>query len=134
VTIRPRNFEELTINSYIPGYIHAFYLLHIWQDRRKQYLTGNPPKSRAPFVFSEKIQSGGSWGAAYRRNKNAEQTRLLKVRAAASPGVKADNAAQEKVGGKKAGVEEPAMVLLETLSPQQPAIRVEIDVAAARKK
>ncbi|SPQ21645.1 5372684d-94fe-4a69-9bb9-72c95e8081b4 [Thermothielavioides terrestris] len=49
----------LTIWLWIPGLIHAFYLLFVYFDRREKYKMGHPPLQRAPFVFSNKIQSGG---------------------------------------------------------------------------
>jgi hypothetical protein len=36
----------------------------VYYDRREQYRIGAPPMGRAPFVYSEKIQTGGM---AYRR-------------------------------------------------------------------
>jgi hypothetical protein len=39
--------------------IHAFYLLFVYFDRREKYKTGRPPLQRAPFVWSDKVQSGG---------------------------------------------------------------------------
>ncbi|KAK4241283.1 hypothetical protein C8A03DRAFT_12450 [Achaetomium macrosporum] len=49
----------LTIWLWFPGLIHAFYLLFVYFDRREKYKTGRPPLQRAPFVWSDKVQSGG---------------------------------------------------------------------------
>jgi uncharacterized membrane protein YqaE (UPF0057 family) len=45
--------------SWVPGVIHAFYLLFVYYDRRDKYKIGAPPLTRAPFVYSDKVQSGG---------------------------------------------------------------------------
>ncbi|AEO56431.1 hypothetical protein MYCTH_2125404 [Thermothelomyces thermophilus ATCC 42464] len=50
----------LTIWLWFPGVIHAFYLLFVYYDRREKYKKGTPVVQRAPFVYSDKIQSGGS--------------------------------------------------------------------------
>ncbi|KAK4156456.1 hypothetical protein C8A00DRAFT_30624 [Chaetomidium leptoderma] len=49
----------LTIWLWIPGVIHAFYLLFVYYDRRQKYKFGASPVHRAPFVYSDKVQSGG---------------------------------------------------------------------------
>ncbi|KAK4250355.1 hypothetical protein C7999DRAFT_38661 [Corynascus novoguineensis] len=49
----------LTIWLWFPGVIHAFYLLFVYFDRRDRYKMGLPPAQRAPFVYSDKVQSGG---------------------------------------------------------------------------
>ncbi|KAK4127644.1 UPF0057-domain-containing protein [Parathielavia appendiculata] len=49
----------LTIWLWFPGVIHAFYLLFVYYDRRDRYKIGAPPLQRAPFVWSDKVQSGG---------------------------------------------------------------------------
>ncbi|KAJ4306565.1 hypothetical protein N0V88_001369 [Collariella sp. IMI 366227] len=49
----------LTIWLWFPGVIHAFYLLFVYYDRRDKYRTGRIPLTRAPFVYSDKVQSGG---------------------------------------------------------------------------
>ncbi|KAK4105071.1 UPF0057-domain-containing protein [Parathielavia hyrcaniae] len=54
----------LTIWLWVPGVIHAFYLLFVYYDRRDKYKHGAPFLHRAPFVYSDKIQAGGM---AYRR-------------------------------------------------------------------
>lgn len=46
-------------HSWFPGVIHAFYLLFVYFDRRDKYKMGLPPAQRAPFVYSDKVQSGG---------------------------------------------------------------------------
>jgi hypothetical protein len=47
------------MNSYIPGHIHAFYLEYIYYNRREQAQEGRFTASRAPGVYSERVQSGG---------------------------------------------------------------------------
>jgi hypothetical protein len=47
------------IRSWFPGVIHAFYLLFVYYDRREKYRVSAPPVQRAPFVYSDKVQSGG---------------------------------------------------------------------------
>ncbi|KAL2122361.1 hypothetical protein VTJ04DRAFT_2816 [Mycothermus thermophilus] len=49
----------LTIWLWFPGVIHAGYLLFVYFDRREKFKTGQVPSSRAPFVYSDKVQSGG---------------------------------------------------------------------------
>jgi uncharacterized membrane protein YqaE (UPF0057 family) len=49
----------LTILGYIPGHIHAFYLEYVYYDRREQAREGRFTASRAPGVYSDRIQSGG---------------------------------------------------------------------------
>lgn len=51
--------HPLTASSWFPGVIHAFYLLFVYYDRRDKYKMGAPPLQRAPFVYSDKVQSGG---------------------------------------------------------------------------
>jgi uncharacterized membrane protein YqaE (UPF0057 family) len=46
-------------SRWFPGVIHAFYLLFVYYDRRDKYKIGAPPLQRAPFVYSDKVQSGG---------------------------------------------------------------------------
>lgn len=46
-------------DRWLPGLLHAFYLLWVYYDRREKYRLGRPPVDRAPFVFSDKVQSGG---------------------------------------------------------------------------
>lgn len=49
----------LTLLGYIPGHIHAFYLLFVYYDRREQMHHGNTAMRRAPGVYSERVQTGG---------------------------------------------------------------------------
>jgi len=46
-------------SRFFPGHLHAFYLLYVYYDRREQAKVGAPNFSRAPGVYSERIQSGG---------------------------------------------------------------------------
>jgi hypothetical protein len=52
----------LTILGFIPGTIHAFYVLYVYYDRREQSRIGAPPPSRAAGIFSERVQNGGRHG------------------------------------------------------------------------
>ncbi|KEZ39954.1 hypothetical protein SAPIO_CDS8926 [Scedosporium apiospermum] len=52
----------LTILGFIPGTIHAFYVLYVYYDRREQSRIGAPPPSRAAGIFSERVQNGGRYG------------------------------------------------------------------------
>lgn len=49
----------LTLLGYIPGHIHAFYLIYIYYDRREQSHQGRFATHRAPGVYSENVQTGG---------------------------------------------------------------------------
>ncbi|KAH6611222.1 plasma membrane proteolipid 3 [Trichoderma cornu-damae] len=49
----------LTILGYFPGIIHAFYLEYVYYDRREQAREGHYPPSRAPGIYSDKVQTGG---------------------------------------------------------------------------
>jgi len=48
-----------TVYRYIPGHIHAFYLEYVYYDRKEQAREGRFTASRAPGVYSERVQSGG---------------------------------------------------------------------------
>lgn len=48
--------------SWFPGVLHAFYLLWVYSDQRERYKMGARPLERAPFVYSEKVQTGGLGG------------------------------------------------------------------------
>ncbi|KAH6850765.1 hypothetical protein B0I37DRAFT_372348 [Chaetomium sp. MPI-CAGE-AT-0009] len=50
----------LTVWLWLPGAMHAIYLLIVYYDRREKYKAGYPPLRRAPFVFSDKVLSGGA--------------------------------------------------------------------------
>ncbi|KAL6849348.1 hypothetical protein ACO1O0_008888 [Amphichorda felina] len=50
----------LTVLGYIPGHIHAFYILFIYYDRREQAREGRIPSRPAPGVFSNNVQTGGT--------------------------------------------------------------------------
>lgn len=47
-------------SSYFPGHIHAFYLEYVYFDRRSQSRAGTMVQKRAPGVYSENVQSGGT--------------------------------------------------------------------------
>lgn len=50
---------SLTLLSYFPGHIHAFYLEYIYYHRREEAREGRFTAARAPGVYSERVQSGG---------------------------------------------------------------------------
>ncbi|EAQ86493.1 predicted protein [Chaetomium globosum CBS 148.51] len=50
----------LTIWIWFPGVIHALYLLAVYYDRRDKHKFGVRPVKRMPFIFSDKVQSGGA--------------------------------------------------------------------------
>jgi uncharacterized membrane protein YqaE (UPF0057 family) len=52
-TLSPRN-------SYFPGHLHAFYLEYVYYDRREQAREGRFTASRAPGIYSERVQAGGN--------------------------------------------------------------------------
>ncbi|KAK3684752.1 plasma membrane proteolipid 3 [Podospora appendiculata] len=49
-----------TLLGYFPGHIHAFYLEYIYFDRQEQAKAGQINYSRAPGIYSERIQRGGN--------------------------------------------------------------------------
>ncbi|KAF2455632.1 hypothetical protein BDY21DRAFT_349888 [Lineolata rhizophorae] len=49
----------LTILGYIPGHIHAFYILYIYFKRRDESSQGVFDSRRAPGVYSDNVQTGG---------------------------------------------------------------------------
>jgi hypothetical protein len=53
------NFAQLLIRDIVPGHIHAFYLEYVYYERREQAREGRFTASRAPGVYSERVQSGG---------------------------------------------------------------------------
>lgn len=50
----------LTILGYFPGHLHAFYLEWVYYDRREQAREGRFTASRAPGIYSERVQAGGN--------------------------------------------------------------------------
>jgi len=50
----------LTILGYFPGHIHAFYLEYVYYDRKEQAKAGRFTASRAPGIYSERVQTGGN--------------------------------------------------------------------------
>ncbi|KAK2600642.1 hypothetical protein N8I77_010163 [Diaporthe amygdali] len=44
----------LTLLGYIPGHIHAFYILYVYYSRADQ-----PTPERAPGIYSDRVQTGG---------------------------------------------------------------------------
>ncbi|KAI9807061.1 MAG: hypothetical protein M1825_005778 [Sarcosagium campestre] len=49
----------LTLLGYLPGHIHAFYILYVYYSRREDALEGRITGERAPGVYSERVQAGG---------------------------------------------------------------------------
>ena len=47
-------------HSYFPGHMHAFYIVYIFYDRRSKARMGNLSGKRAPGIFSDEVQQGGS--------------------------------------------------------------------------
>lgn len=45
----------LTVLGYIPGHIHAFYIIYVYYNRREQARS----YERAPGIYSERVQTGG---------------------------------------------------------------------------
>jgi hypothetical protein len=66
--VRLGNVHDLTLScdgliithSYFPGHIHAFYLEYVYYDRREQAREGRFSASRAPGIYSERVQNGGT--------------------------------------------------------------------------
>ena len=52
----------LTILGFIPGTLHAFYVLYVYYDRRDQARHGLPLPEPAPGIFSHRVQRGGTQG------------------------------------------------------------------------
>ncbi|KAK7734683.1 hypothetical protein SLS53_007786 [Cytospora paraplurivora] len=44
----------LTLLGYIPGHIHAFYILYVYYSRQEHLA-----RERAPGIYSERVQTGG---------------------------------------------------------------------------
>ncbi|KAK5662799.1 hypothetical protein OQA88_6208 [Cercophora sp. LCS_1] len=54
------NGQVLTLIARVfPGHLHAFYVEYVYFDRREQVKNGGPFPSRAPGVYSERVQTGG---------------------------------------------------------------------------
>jgi uncharacterized membrane protein YqaE (UPF0057 family) len=54
-------YDRLTPSRrYFPGHIHAFYLEYVYYDRKEQARAGRFTASRAPGIYSERIQTGGN--------------------------------------------------------------------------
>jgi len=66
----------LTLLGYIPGHIHAFYLIYIYYHHRSQSRVGILAEYRAPFIFSNEIQNGGmsSYSTSYGTQTNQPGT------------------------------------------------------------
>lgn len=51
----------LTLLGYIPGHVHAFYILYVFYSRADAAHGGphNGVYERAPGIYSERVQTGG---------------------------------------------------------------------------
>ncbi len=45
--------------SVLPGHLHAFYIEYVYFDRKEQATAGRFTASRAPGIYSERVQGGG---------------------------------------------------------------------------
>ncbi|PKS07954.1 hypothetical protein jhhlp_006566 [Lomentospora prolificans] len=52
----------LTLLGFLPGTIHAFYVLYVYYDRREQARIGAPLPARASGIYSNRVQNGGMQG------------------------------------------------------------------------
>ncbi|KAA8905850.1 hypothetical protein FN846DRAFT_949793 [Sphaerosporella brunnea] len=50
----------LTILGYLPGHIHAFYLIWVYYERKHDRRAGIIHAQRAPGIFSERVQGTGT--------------------------------------------------------------------------
>jgi hypothetical protein len=50
----------ISVSRYIPGHVHAFYIEYVYYDRREQAREGRFTASRAPGIYSERVQAGGN--------------------------------------------------------------------------
>jgi uncharacterized membrane protein YqaE (UPF0057 family) len=57
-THSPLTHNVLTLRSYIPGHIHAFYLEYVFYKKRDEARAGIVTQ-RAAGVYSERVQRGG---------------------------------------------------------------------------
>lgn len=64
---------KLEINRYFPGHIHAFYIMYVFYDRRSKARMGTLTRKRAPGIFSEDVQNGGSRGFVDARDGYEEE-------------------------------------------------------------
>jgi hypothetical protein len=55
----PTRNGNINIVRYIPGHIHAFYLEYVYYDRKESAREGRYTATRAPGVYSERVQTGG---------------------------------------------------------------------------
>lgn len=49
-----------TLLGYIPGHIHAFYVLYVYYDRGEQAREGHLDTRPAPGIYSDRIQRGSA--------------------------------------------------------------------------
>ncbi|KAF3940771.1 hypothetical protein ABW19_dt0207971 [Dactylella cylindrospora] len=52
----------LTILGYLPGHIHAFYLIYVYYERKEAALAGYIPQADAPGIYSQRVNNGGVRG------------------------------------------------------------------------
>ncbi|KAF3926649.1 hypothetical protein ABW21_db0200593 [Orbilia brochopaga] len=65
----------LTILGYLPGHIHAFYLMYVFYERREAALAGILPAEQAPGVYSDRINTGGVRGYSTLYEQRNDQSR-----------------------------------------------------------
>ncbi|TKA29495.1 hypothetical protein B0A50_03508 [Salinomyces thailandicus] len=49
----------LTLLGYLPGHIHAFYLMYVYYNKKEQAANGVYDSRPAPAVYSDNVQTGG---------------------------------------------------------------------------
>lgn len=49
----------LTILGFLPGHIHAFYVIYVYYNKKEQASEGFYDNRPAPGVFSDNVQTGG---------------------------------------------------------------------------
>lgn len=54
IPIKPPRLTQPHTNRYIPGHIHAFYILYVYYSRADR-----PTPERAPGIYSDRVQNGG---------------------------------------------------------------------------
>ncbi|KAK6514078.1 hypothetical protein TWF506_008504 [Arthrobotrys conoides] len=52
----------LTILGYLPGHVHAFYIIYVYYERKEAAIAGVIPQRDAPGVYSHRVNTGGVRG------------------------------------------------------------------------
>ncbi|EWC45018.1 hypothetical protein DRE_06298 [Drechslerella stenobrocha 248] len=63
----------LTLLGYLPGHIHAFYLIYVYYERKEATLAGVIPQGDAPGVYSHRINTGGVRGYGTLHEQRAQE-------------------------------------------------------------